>query len=97
MCPAFPHLKQLIACRCKNRLPFIDLSDTPIVTVVCLTIEGMKKDDIFMAGQKVGDGENKERQSTRIVGSVRIKSLEQGPMHGWGITLHIEKIFDDVL
>ena len=26
-----------------------------------------------------------------------LKSLEQGPMHGWGITLHIEKISNDVL
>ena len=26
-----------------------------------------------------------------------LKSLEQGPMHGWGITLHIEKISDEVL
>jgi PadR family transcriptional regulator PadR len=26
-----------------------------------------------------------------------LKSLEPGPMHGWGITLHIEKISDEVL
>ena len=26
-----------------------------------------------------------------------LKSLERGPMHGWGITLHIEQISNDVL
>jgi len=26
-----------------------------------------------------------------------LKSLEQGPMHGWGITLHIESISNQVL
>jgi transcriptional regulator len=26
-----------------------------------------------------------------------LKSLERGPMHGWGITLHIEKISNEVL
>jgi PadR family transcriptional regulator PadR len=26
-----------------------------------------------------------------------LKSLDLGPMHGWGITLHIEKISNDVL
>ena len=26
-----------------------------------------------------------------------LKSLEHGPMHGWGVTLHIEKISDEVL
>ena len=26
-----------------------------------------------------------------------LKSLEQGPMHGWGITLHIQKISKEVL
>ena len=26
-----------------------------------------------------------------------LKSLEQGPMHGWGITLHIQRTSDDVL
>lgn len=26
-----------------------------------------------------------------------LKSLEQGPMHGWGITLHIEQISNEVL
>ena len=25
------------------------------------------------------------------------KSLEQGPMHGWGITLHIERISNEIL
>src|ERR1700677_2398614 len=26
-----------------------------------------------------------------------LKSLEQGPMHGWGITLHIQRISNDML
>jgi PadR family transcriptional regulator PadR len=26
-----------------------------------------------------------------------LKSLEQGPMHGWGITLHIQNISNEVL
>ena len=26
-----------------------------------------------------------------------LKSLEQGPMHGWGITLHIQHISNEVL
>ncbi|SRR5579884_760314 len=26
-----------------------------------------------------------------------LKTLEQGPMHGWGITLHIQQISNDVL
>jgi PadR family transcriptional regulator, regulatory protein PadR len=26
-----------------------------------------------------------------------LKSLEQGPMHGWGITLHIERISNNIL
>jgi PadR family transcriptional regulator PadR len=26
-----------------------------------------------------------------------LKSLEQGPMHGWGITLHIQRISKDIL
>ena len=26
-----------------------------------------------------------------------LKSLEQGPMHGWGITLHIQRISNEVL
>jgi PadR family transcriptional regulator, regulatory protein PadR len=26
-----------------------------------------------------------------------LKSLDQGPMHGWGITLHIQQISNDVL
>lgn len=26
-----------------------------------------------------------------------LKTLEQGPMHGWGITLHIQRITSDVL
>ena len=25
------------------------------------------------------------------------KTLEQGPMHGWGITLHIQRISNDIL
>jgi len=26
-----------------------------------------------------------------------LKSLEQGPMHGWGITLHIQEISNEIL
>jgi transcriptional regulator len=26
-----------------------------------------------------------------------LKSLEQGPMHGWGITLHMQRISNEVL
>ena len=26
-----------------------------------------------------------------------LKSLERGPMHGWGITLHIEQISNEIL
>jgi transcriptional regulator len=26
-----------------------------------------------------------------------LKSLEQGPMHGWGITLHIQRISNEIL
>jgi PadR family transcriptional regulator, regulatory protein PadR len=26
-----------------------------------------------------------------------LKSLEKGPMHGWGITLHIERISNEIL
>ena len=26
-----------------------------------------------------------------------LKSLEQGPMHGWGITLHIQNVSNEVL
>ena len=26
-----------------------------------------------------------------------LKSLEQGPMHGWGITLHIQQVSSEVL
>ena len=26
-----------------------------------------------------------------------LKSLERGPRHGWGITLHIQKVSDEVL
>lgn len=26
-----------------------------------------------------------------------LKSLEPGPMHGWGITLHIQRVSNDVL
>ena len=26
-----------------------------------------------------------------------LKSLERGPMHGWGITLHIERISNEIL
>jgi len=26
-----------------------------------------------------------------------LKALEQGPMHGWGITLHIERVSEEIL
>jgi PadR family transcriptional regulator PadR len=26
-----------------------------------------------------------------------LKSLDQGPMHGWGITLHIQRISNEIL
>jgi transcriptional regulator len=26
-----------------------------------------------------------------------LKALEEGPMHGWGITLHIERVSDEIL
>jgi PadR family transcriptional regulator PadR len=31
------------------------------------------------------------------LGLLVLKSLQQGPMHGWGITLHIERISNSVL
>ncbi len=31
------------------------------------------------------------------LGLLVLKTLEQGPMHGWGITLHIQRISSDVL
>jgi PadR family transcriptional regulator PadR len=31
------------------------------------------------------------------LGLLVLKSLQHGPMHGWGITLHIEKISNSVL
>lgn len=39
-------------------------------------------------------------KSDNLQGSLALlvlKSLELGPMHGWGITLHIERISNDVL
>jgi PadR family transcriptional regulator PadR len=31
------------------------------------------------------------------LGLLILKSLEHGPMHGWGITLHIQRISNEVL
>lgn len=31
------------------------------------------------------------------LGLLILKSLEQGPMHGWGITMHIQRISQEVL
>jgi PadR family transcriptional regulator, regulatory protein PadR len=31
------------------------------------------------------------------LGLLVLKSLNQGPMHGWGITLHIQRISEEVL
>jgi PadR family transcriptional regulator PadR len=31
------------------------------------------------------------------LGLLILKSLEQGPMHGWGITLHIQHVSNEVL
>jgi transcriptional regulator len=39
-------------------------------------------------------------KSDNLQGSLALlvlKSLEQGPMHGWGITLHIQRISNEVL
>jgi PadR family transcriptional regulator PadR len=31
------------------------------------------------------------------LGLLVLKSLEQGPMHGWGITLHIQQVSNEIL
>jgi len=39
-------------------------------------------------------------KSDQLQGSLALlvlKTLEQGPMHGWGITLHIQSVSNDVL
>jgi PadR family transcriptional regulator, regulatory protein PadR len=39
-------------------------------------------------------------KSDHLLGTLALlvlKSLEQGPMHGWGITLHIQRISNEVL
>lgn len=42
-------------------------------------------------------GKSKSDQLQGTLALLALKSLEQGPMHGWGITLHIEKISYEVL
>jgi len=42
----------------------------------------------------------KNRKSDILQGTLALlvlKTLQQGPMHGWGITLHIQQISNDVL
>jgi PadR family transcriptional regulator PadR len=42
-------------------------------------------------------GKNKSDSLQGSLALLVLKSLEQGPMHGWGITLHIQKISNEVL
>src|SRR3569833_2920503 len=42
----------------------------------------------------------KNRKSDVLQGTLALlvlKTLQQGPMHGWGITLHIQQISNDLL
>ena len=42
----------------------------------------------------------KRKKSDRLLGTLDLlvlQSLEQGPMHGWGMTLHIESASDALL
>jgi transcriptional regulator len=43
----------------------------------------------------VGEGKNDILQGTLAL--LVLKTLQQGPMHGWGITLHIQQISNEVL
>jgi PadR family transcriptional regulator, regulatory protein PadR len=43
----------------------------------------------------VGKGKNDILQGTLAL--LVLKTLQQGPMHGWGITLHIQQISKEVL
>jgi PadR family transcriptional regulator len=41
-----------------------------------------------------------KKRSDTLQGSLELlvlQSLQQGPMHGWGITLHIERVSDAIL
>src|ERR1700751_4909052 len=43
---------------------------------------------------------DRDRKSDILQGTLALlvlKTLQQGPMHGWGITLHIQQISNDVL
>lgn len=43
----------------------------------------------------MGEGKNDILQGTLAL--LVLKTLQQGPMHGWGITLHIQQISNEVL
>ena len=43
----------------------------------------------------MGKGKNDILQGTLAL--LVLKTLQQGPMHGWGITLHIQQISNEVL
>jgi transcriptional regulator len=43
----------------------------------------------------VGEGKNDILQGTLAL--LVLKTLQQGPMHGWGITLHVQQISNEVL
>ena len=43
----------------------------------------------------MGKGKNDVLQGTLAL--LVLKTLQQGPMHGWGITLHIQQISNEVL
>src|SRR5689334_19019177 len=43
----------------------------------------------------LGKGKNDILQGTLAL--LVLKTLQQGPMHGWGITLHIQQISNDIL
>jgi transcriptional regulator len=42
-------------------------------------------------------GRNKRDSLQGALDLLVLKTLEQGPMHGWGITLHIERVSDTML
>jgi PadR family transcriptional regulator len=43
----------------------------------------------------MGSSRNDNLQGSLVL--LILKSLERGPMHGWGITLHIQRVSKDVL
>jgi PadR family transcriptional regulator PadR len=51
--------------------------------------------DIYRREWSMAKAKNDHLQGTLAL--LVLKSLDQGPMHGWGITLHIEKISNQVL